>query len=394
MKLFTSFFACSVALLPLVCCTLTPVTPDPPFEADPELEVAGSIAGDLFALDLFRVLAAEGSGNITFSPASLESVLHLLKEGAAGTSKHALNKLPLGRQNVKSAMQVRSANALFVADELKLKTAAAAVQRVPFASDPAGAVRAINDWFRENTKGLISKIATEQSITFNTRLVLANAIYLKELWLRPFDKDATEENGDFHCGDGSTVNVALMCQKDDFRYAEGADWKAVALFYRTDGRAGEPGCFIGILPKGNARAFARGMTLEKYDGIRRALARSAPQEVRVFLPRMDIDSSIRSLKPALCKLGLAELFSDKADLSGFADEPLALSDVLQRCRVIVSEKETVAAAVTIGTVPWLFIPDDEPREIRFDRPFIWGIGDLTTAAPPYFIGFCEKPASK
>ncbi len=365
-----------------------------------ELAVPGTLAGDRFAFGLFRVLAAEGRGNVTFSPASLEASLRLLAQGAAGTTRGLLGTLPLGRRQVDSAMQVHSANALFAEEGLPLKATPAPVQRVPFSTRPQEAAAAINAWCSRETQGLVPRIVDGADISPDTRLTIVNALYLKEKWLKPFDADATDEQGSFTRADGTTLRLPLMHRVADFFYAEGEDWQAVALFYRpgTGYRKGkeEPGCFIAILPKGDARAFAKGLTPERYDAIRRALVTGGMQEVSVMLPRMDIDSGACSLRAPLAAMGLGSLFTPESDFSGFADERLYLSDVLQRCRVLVEEEGTEAAAVTAmpSVVLSLDVEKPEPKSIHFTRPFIWAIGDLTTAAPPYFLGLCEEPAQK
>ncbi len=364
-----------------------------PFEADPPICADASARVDRFALNLFRDLAAEGKGNIILSPASLEAVLHLLREGAAGETRTALAALPLGRQGVTGAMQVESANALFADDGLRLNICPAELHRVPFASRPDRAVKNVNDWCRRKTHGLVPEIASVGDFTPQTRLVALNVVYLRERWLRPFNEEMTQRDGSFTTASGRRLCIPLMRQTARLRYAEGRDWQAVALFYRRDGRSGEPGCFIGILPKGNARAFARRLSPECFGAIRRALACAEPQETAVTLPKMDMDSGSFSLRDSLCRLGLSKLFTTAADFRGFADEPLFLSDVLQRCRVIVSEKETEAAAVTMAVLRCKAVAPSRPKEIHFTRPFIWAIGDLSTEAPPWFLGLCEEPCN-
>ncbi len=399
-RLFLSAFFCAGALA--MCMQ---AKSDPPHEADPVLPAArAQVKGDRFALELFRSLAAEDGarGNITLSPASLEAVLHLLRKGAVGQTRATLDALPMGQQGVKSAMRVESANALFADDSLPLrrKDFADELHRAPLSSNGDKAARAINTWCDDKTHGLVPRIAEARDFTPNTRLVALNAVYLKERWLRPFDEVATRQKGRFVAADGRELTVPLMRHTANFRYAEGKDWQAVALFYRRDGRSGEPGCFIGILPRGDARAFARELTPERYEAIRRALAATKPQRTSVTLPKMDVDSGVFSLRDALCQQGLASLFSrHQADFSGFLEagsqaeqEGLYLADVKQRCRVIVSEKETQAAAVTMGIMQCRSAaPIRKMQEIHFTRPFIWAIGDLTSEAPPYFLGLCEKP---
>lgn len=366
---------------------------DPPYEADPALAADAAPEEDRFALDMFRELVGAREGNVVFSPASAEALLRLLREGAAGETRAQIDALPFGRRNVPSAMRVESAEALFAAEDLALKPVGALVRRAPFSASPARAAEEINAWCSEKTRGLVPSLVDPQDVTKDTRLIALNAVYLRETWLRPFDRADTESEGRFRREDGTTAAAPLMRRTDNFRYAEGEGWKAVALFYRTDGRPGEPGCFIGILPEGDARAFARELTPGRYGAIRRALAAARPRKVDVTLPKMDVDSASFSLKPALLRLGLELPFSRGADFSGFTDgEPLILGDVRQRCRVIVSEKETVAAAVT-GAVMMraALAPEARPKKIRFDRPFLWSIGGLTTDAPPFFLGFFAGP---
>lgn len=268
-----------LASLSLASCSSSSVVEEPSTPA-PLLQVSHpSKHGDVFAFDLFREMASTQQGNVTLSPASLERLLLLLREGAAGDTHSSLDKLPL----------------------------------------------------------------------------------------------------------------PMMLQQTKFRYAEGEGWQAVALDYDTQGRKGEAGFFIGILPKGSAHDFAQKLTVQKYNAIRQALAQAKYQEVLVFLPKMDLDSGIVSLNAPLKKLGLATMFSDRADFRRFSDEPLMVSDVVQRCHVITNEKETIAAAVTGAIIEESCMPFEEIKEIRFDRPFIWLIGDLNTPAPPYFIGLYGKP---
>ena len=129
------------------------------------------------------------------------------------------------------------------------------------------------------------------------------------------------------------------------------------------------------------------MTPKKLQSIRRALASTAPQKVELHLPRLTLRSPLMSLLPCLQKMGLqAALSRTPGNYAGISREPLYVSDVLQRCVVIWDEEGTEAAAATaLGVKTWS-IPAPPPC-IRFDRPFIWYIGDLTTSTPPLFMGY-------
>ncbi|MDO4751014.1 MAG: serpin family protein [Akkermansia sp.] len=361
----------------------------------PAVKAAPCFATDSFAVQMFSVLATAQQGNIVFSPASLEGLLHLLEQGARGNTSKELTALPMGKQGVNSALNPVEANALFIAEGFMLKPGIRTdeVIRVPFARDAAAAATEMNAWANKHTCGLIPSVISEKNITPLTRMVAANAIYLKEQWLRPFKKSSTRDNSDFTLPDGSKTKVSMMYNRSKYLYAAGEDWQAVALFYKTEGRSGEPGCFIGILPTGNAREFAASLTPQKYQDIRRALLLAEMQDTIVQLPRFELNPGTYSLKPALQTCGLSTIFTPQANFSGFSDEKLYLSDVIQRCYVKADEEGTEAAAVTMGVMVKSCATKDpiKPKKITFDRPFIWIIGDLNTAAAPYFMGITEKP---
>lgn len=349
---------------------------------------------DSFAVQVFSVLAAAQKDNFIFSPAGLEAVLRLLQQGARGATEAELAALPMGKPGVRTAMTPTEAAALFISNDLVLKPGVKAdeVLKVPFATAPAQSAKLINNWAKKCTRGLISSVISAEDISPATALVAANAIYLKEKWLYPFPANDTQVDDDFTTENGTRVPVAMMCSEAKYPYAEGADWRAVALPYNTEGRSGEPGYFIGILPKNSARDFAANLTPQLYRDICKALADSQKKKTIVHLPRMEANPGTYSLKPALQACGLKNIFTFAADFSGFCRQELYLDDVLQRCYIKANEEGTEAAAVTIGLVKYEAIPPGpQPELIRFDRPFIWIIGDLNTPAAPYFMGIMQKP---
>jgi serpin B len=71
---------------------------------------------------------------------------------------------------------------------------------------------------------------------------------------------------------------------------------------------------------------------------------------------------------------------------------LSISEVKHKTYIKVDEKGTEAAAVTSIGVGATSMPIELPR-LTFDRPFIYGIVDVTTGIP-LFIGIMENPAIK
>ena len=354
----------------------------PEFKEEPE-------QCDSLAVEAFQRLVAMVKGNVVFSPASMEEMLTTLQKASGEITYAELATLPYGSPTVKSALPLQSVNALFADTSVTLAPGAEHAQRVPFSTAPGDAVKAINTWCKENTNGKIATMLQKQPETSALRLVALNAVHLSASWLAPFTEGDTQKEY-FRLPDGQGVGIPMMHQQESFHYAVGDDWQAIALIYRRNGRAGEPACFIGILPRGDARAFISTLTPQKYNDIRRALVRSERQLIDLALPRFKMDGGALSLKPVLQAMGVQQLFSGVADLRGLTPDSVMLDDIQQKIYIEIDENGTEAATVTTTLVPYWMLEESKKR-IRFDRPFIWVIGDLTTEAPPYFMGLFENP---
>lgn len=383
-------------LLPLSCHVSPPTT-----ELMPRPEAAAELRSDELALRMFAQIAQEQQGNIVFSPAGAEALLRMLKEGAAGQTRAEMDALPpMGEAGVPTAMQPKTAQALFLcSDKAELHEGILPETELHRVAE-GSARRDINRWVSRQTKGRIPAALSE--LPPNTRLVPVSAVYLEEKWLEPFGTNKTREN-DFTLSSGQRIKVPMM-HKDTAPclYAEGRDWQAVALFYRRNGREGAPGCFIGIRPKGEARAFARSLTPAKWRQIRRALRDDSQHGTGhltdISLPRFRTEPVSTDLTPALRAMGMRAAFSPQtADFSRLATVPppdvLSVHKVQQVACVKLNEEGTEAAAATYAPVIGCaaHIPPQATRTIRFDKPFIWAISDLSSNAAPWFMGLTEEP---
>lgn len=383
-------------LLPLSCHVTPPTT-----EIVPRPEAAAELRSDELALRMFAQIAQEQQGNIVFSPAGAEALLRMLKEGAAGQTRAEMDALPpMGEAGVPTAMQPKTAQALFLcSDKAELHEGILPETELQRVSE-SSALRAINCWASKQTKRRIPAALSE--LPTNTRLVPVSAVYLEEKWLDPFGKNRTREE-DFTLSSGKRIKVPMM-HKDTAPclYAEGRDWQAVALFYRRNGREGAPGCFIGIRPKGEARAFARSLTPAKWRQIRRALQadrqHGTGRLTDISLPRFRTEPVSTDLTPALRAMGMRAAFSPQtADFSRLATVPppdaLFLDKVQQVACVKLNEEGTEAAAVTYTPMIacCVILPPRATRTIRFDKPFIWAITDLSSNAAPWFMGLTAEP---
>ena len=145
----------------------------------PAAEVPG------LGVDVFRKIVKEQKGNVVFSPASLEGVLRLLEQGARGETLKELHLLSMPERLIPSAMSPAEANALFVDDALKLKPGIKVDEVIPtpLLTDAVRSADMVNDWAKENTRGMIPSIIKPSDLQGNPcMMIAANAIALEEKW--------------------------------------------------------------------------------------------------------------------------------------------------------------------------------------------------------------------
>jgi serpin B len=95
----------------------------------------------------------------------------------------------------------------------------------------AEAVRSeINRWWPKRPRK-IQDILPPGSLAALTRLVLANAIYFKGIWGKPYDKSATSPQP-FRVSTARQTNVPLMHHFDEVQYMENGEFQAVELPYK------------------------------------------------------------------------------------------------------------------------------------------------------------------
>ncbi|MER5627673.1 serpin family protein [Streptosporangium sp. NPDC002544] len=274
---------------------------------------------------------------------------------------------------------VGMANGLFTQEGLSvraefLRTLAAqygtGVHQVDFTGDGA---KVIDAWAEERTAGRIRKVF--DNLSPRTRLVIANAVYLRAEWTTPFI-EPPEEGASFTRADGTTVRTALMRRDGGLPYAAGPGWQAVELRYAGGDLAmwvlvpqagGSPGDLLS--PAVMARVAA---------GLRE-------RPVRLAMPRWDFSTSLDLAEP-LGKLGLRE-----TDYSGITDGA-SLEQAVHRANITVNEWGTEAAAVT-GLAFAVSAPATPEAEVRADHPFAFAIVHRPTLTP-LFIGQVGDPAAR
>jgi serpin B len=364
-----------------------------------------------FGVDLYHLLAAR-EGNVLLSPYSVSEALALLSAGAAGkTQQEILQALhwapPPGEMPSAFSAQdqeleeaagdgavLSAANGIWYQQggellkafqDVARKQYQARVRPVDFIGD-GGAVRSqINDWVGSKTEGKIPDLFPEGSISQATRLVLANAVYFKGRWEKPFEAGRTAPRPFFVARD-QRVEAPTMATSAKLVLAKTDDCSILVLPYEGGGLS-----MAILLPEARDGLAALEQKLEpgmlarwlaSVDGARR-------REVHVTLPRFKFAFSAELTAP-LQQLGIVSAFSrGKADFSGIdGQRDLLVSTVLHKAWVEVNEEGTEAAAATGSVMMAKAI--EMPVDFIADHPFLFLIRD-TRAGTLLFLGRVADP---
>ncbi|MGB7767331.1 MAG: serpin family protein [Verrucomicrobiia bacterium] len=387
----------------LICAVSLPVLAD---SAAVQAKLAA--ANTDFAFDLFQQIAHEQpDANIFISPFSVSTVLQMLGKGAAGATKQEMDRVlhadDLPSDALKAACQslnqslnsqtnviLELANAIWYQQGIPLKPAFVSANKKFFQAelgavdfDSPQSAQIINDWADKSTRGKIQQVV-QWPFAPATRAVLANAIYFKGKWERPFDKKDTKPHV-FHPAGGGEAQVPTMWQHGHFDYQDGDGFQAVRLPY-----AGRRLWMEVFLPDTNsslAKLLARFNTGSERN---RMLEDFLEREGTLALPRFRLEYNVK-LNDALQALGMARAFHD-ADFSAMSNKPLKVSEVKQKSCIAVDEEGTEAAAVTTVTMVGLAIMKPQnPFEMIVDRPFFFVIEDSQTQSI-LFMGVVNDPA--
>jgi serpin B len=241
--------------------------------------------------------------------------------------------------------------------------------------DELAALNAVNGWANQYTAGRIPKIL--ESLDPLTRAVIANAVYLKADWTRPFRKAGDR---DFAVA-GSQTPVPMMDRKDRLGYTKGAGWQSVDVPYFGDTLA-----MRVIVPTGD-KTPADLLTPAVLD----AAAKTAPTELELTMPLWDFGTKL-DLRALMPELGVTDLFQEgTADLTGITEaERLFVMQAVHKANITVDELGTVASAVTALGVGVTSAQLPPPVSVTVDRPFVFQIIEVKTGAT-LFVGHVADP---
>lgn len=346
-----------------------------------------------FSAVLTRVLD-DREDNLALSPLSAYIALAMAAEGSAGETKAQFEKV-LGASTDDIASAVGRIDKRLM--DLKGSTKLAVAQsvwtddRVEFSEDYISHLadlykadiysgklsstdvrNAINRWAADNTNGLIDPFLSS-NLDDNTVMALLNTIYFKGTWQRRFDPEATR--GSFENAGGGTGTVDYMHLSASLKYIDTDEVTGVVLPY-DDGKTQ----MIVVMPKDSAELPSAAVCRMGSGGLAKAAADAGEKRIRLSLPSFTVECSLEMNK-ALNTMGLTDAFTDGADFSGMGDGGFAISQVLQKVKLIVDTEGTEAAAVTAVIMKETAMMPEDQLELTFDRPFYYAVMDTETSIP-------------
>ncbi|KAM3619038.1 uncharacterized protein V6R79_002006 [Siganus canaliculatus] len=373
---------------------------------------AVSSSNTAFALELLRTLSkGNPTGNIFVSPLSISSALAMVYLGAKGETANQMAQalsfssgegvhadfetLNADINSSAASYILKLANRLYGESTSKFlpefldatqKYYHADLKTVDFIGAAEDCRGEINSWVEQQTENKIKELLKPGTVTPMTRLALVNAIYFKGNWMNRFDAANTKEMP-FKTNNNESIPVQMMYQmkKLPYNYIPEFNLQILELPYVED----ELSMFI-LLPEPGSeflRKLELDLTLEKLDEWTNRANMDVHSDVIVHLPKFKLEE-FYELNEALAKMGMKDVFSAAADLSGMSSEGgLYLSAVAHKAFVEVNEEGTEAAAATAGMIAFCML-----REEHFtaDHPFLFFIRHNKTKSI-LFLGRFSSP---
>lgn len=254
--------------------------------------------------------------------------------------------------------------------------------KTPFSSDTSNANKAVREFVKQNTKGLIDQ---DFQLSPDTLFALINTLYLKEIW-NANGKDLIETEPK------TFVNADLTESKTPFltgEYVFGAPYegKNYSSFYTRTSHNYKL-CFI--LPENGAtieQAFNSENIAEVIKGDIFSMENNKYEyETRCLFPSFTADSN-KDIKDVLSTMGIKSLFTN-CNMTKLTNEDVYCSRVIHSSKLKVDKKGIEGAAVTIMVGDKGVAEPPVKLDYVIDRAF--GFVLLSSENIPLFSGIVNK----
>lgn len=345
-----------------------------------ETEAASEI--NEFSIDFIKSVAEESEDNDNFavSPLSMSMFLGMVANSGDETeiceALHCSNLTTLNSLSAKymqwlpttgKKLRINIANALWFEQSYTVNPDFSDIAQDVYDCDiyardfsDLGLKDEINGWADKNTNGMIKNLVHENPII----LFLANALYFKGEWDKPFDNKKTVK-ADFHGVDGTTT-IDMMKNNLATSYFETDDAQVVKLSFAKSFST------IVMLPKGteNINDFISEKLAEHWRYISPATSEFYRCEVDLSFPKLELAPEKLNMDKVLSNLGVNNL---NVNILSEKEIPLAVSQI---ATVRFDEKGAEAAAVTSGELS-VNLPTKSAK-MTVDWPFLFFINEDST----------------
>lgn len=415
-----SLIAFSIVLLAAIACDKD--NNNEPQNYQPQATI---VDGD-FTFNIVKQLNVAADGNFFLSPISVQMAFAMLANGADGNSRQQIldafgyssidklngdcqkvisewKKLNEDYANINAGMgdhadgkyqqTIETANAIWTDLRFPLYTEYIELCNTCFDAEAStmnfanvdSSLAVMNGWCNQKTHGMIPEMLEKKDFNPAPITVLANALYFKSDWEKPFKVEATQK-ATFTDSTGSTMEVDMMHQQAYFDYVKTENYAMAELPYSGST------CMDIILPN-DGISVSQCVDQLSQTQFETALGKMSKNGLNIYLPKFDMDFN-QDLIDILKKLGVIDVFDPAtADLSktGSCHEYAYVGRAFQLSRVSVDENGTTAAAVTViveiksSVEPQL----SDLIEFNVNRPFAYIIRDKQTGVI-LFVGKVEK----
>ncbi|WP_375422972.1 serpin family protein [uncultured Friedmanniella sp.] len=367
-----------------------------------------------FSRDLVAAVAQGGRTNLICSPFSVLAVLAMVRNGATGATAREMDqalslpataKLNAGLNAVEQTLTGRTGTRrtgdgakakvrLDVAQQVWgqrglvwqpafLDVLAASygtgVREMDIARDPSGATDTVNDWVADATSDRIKDLLAPGVVTTDTRLILANALYVKAPWHEQFEPAGTRS----FAAPSGTVPAGMLQVTLPTGGRRGHGWTAARVPL-----AGQELALTVVLPDRSPAELLAELTGPKL------LEMLGPggEAVSVTMPGFTFRTKV-ALPEVLEKLGMARAFSTEAEFDGLTTtQQLILDHVEHQGWIAVDEHGLEAAAATAATAIATSAQAPPALKLVLDRPFLICVHDITLQLP-LLLGIVADPTA-
>jgi serine protease inhibitor len=335
--------------------------------------------------------------NDTSVPGSFNALQHSLEEMSAKTAELAKQSKEFGGPSEPITLNI--ANRLFAQKGYPFRQAylslvkqnfGGAFEPIDFIADPVAATQHINKWVAEQTRDRIRDLIPGGALDKTTRLVLANALYLKAPWAKAFSENATKPEPFFVHGGGPSDVPMMQETSDHFGYARREGFTVVSLPY-----AGDELQFVVLLPDevNGLQALESKLTGE----LLAQCAKLERRDVDLHLPKFKLQPPTIALAENFEVLGMKTAFDKPRGSANFdkiaprkPNDYLYISQIFHKTFIAVDEKGTEAAAATAVAMMTLSLGSATPIEVKVDRPFVYAIQHVPSGVC-LFLGHVTDP---